>query len=48
MPPPEAKPTYATLHATVVAINPDQVGGGLSTGSARQLGRFGVAAQNDT
>lgn len=26
VPPPEAKPTYATLHATVVFINPDQVG----------------------
>jgi hypothetical protein len=25
MPPPDAKATYATLHATVVAINPDQV-----------------------
>ena len=25
VPPPEAKPTYATLHATVVAINAEQV-----------------------
>lgn len=27
VPAPDAKPTYGTLHATVVAINPDQVRG---------------------
>jgi hypothetical protein len=38
VPPPDAKATYANLLATVVAINPDQVGLGVGQGGSAWLG----------